>query len=57
MLPTWQGLNLQPLDHQSDEHPTEPPRLALYIMIEIPVFNVNSVDPDQMLLSVAFCGI
>ena len=25
---TWQGSNLWPPDHQSDTHPTEPPRLA-----------------------------
>ena len=28
MIPTWRGLNQQPPDHQSDAHPTEPPRLA-----------------------------
>ena len=28
MLLTWQGLNPQPPDHQSDTHPTEPPRQA-----------------------------
>ena len=29
MLPTRQGLNTQPPDHQSDTHPTEPPRPAV----------------------------
>ena len=29
MLPTRQGSNLQPPDHQSDEYPTDPPRPAV----------------------------
>ena len=31
MLPTWQGLNPQPPDHQSDVHPTDPPRPAAVV--------------------------
>ena len=29
MLPTRRELNPQPPDHQTDMHPTEPPRLAV----------------------------
>ena len=28
IFPTWRGSNSQPPDHQSDAHPTEPPRSA-----------------------------
>ena len=30
-VPTWQGLNQQPPDHQSDAHPTEPLSLATFL--------------------------
>ena len=34
MLPTWQGSNPQPPDHQSDMHPNEPPRLAALVVMD-----------------------
>ena len=33
MLPTWQGSNAQPPDHQSNAYPTEVPRPAPNLLI------------------------
>ena len=54
MLPTRQGWNPQPPDHQSNVHPTEPPKPAciwstLFAQVPriCPAF-ANCVDPDQL---------
>ena len=51
MLPTRQGLNPQPPDQQSDEHPTEPLRPASghKYMVEIAImFNVQSAITSKV---------
>ena len=41
MLPTRRGSNRQPSDHQSDAHPTEPPRLAVEMCTFTNSFGTN----------------
>ena len=43
MLPTQRVSNPQPPDHQSEVHPTEPPRLAVLYTINVDkvLFNQN----------------
>ena len=33
ILPTWRGSNPQPPDHQSNAHPTEPPRPDVLLLM------------------------
>ena len=41
---TWRGSNPRPPDHQSDAHPTEPPRPACDVMVIVPKRGVKKQE-------------
>ena len=59
MLQTRQGSNPQPPDHQWDEHPTEPPRLAVVndmLRVFKHIINTILLQQHDLMLCIMFHG-